>query len=160
MSYCGVKVLEQLRYELFAKIICLPLDFFGETRVGMLMSRIISDVNLISSSLPELIRMAQHVLTMIGLTGLIVYRDPKLAFWACLVFPLAVYPVIYFGKKLRKNGRKMQAKVASGSRARSTTCCHRPSWNSSGPLGRDSSSGMAAVKSSQATEPLGSSFPS
>lgn len=112
MSYCGIKVLEQLRYELFAKIICLPLDFFGETRVGMLMSRIISDVNLISSSLPELIRMAQHILTMIGLTGLIVYRDPKLAFWACLVFPLAVYPVIYFGKKLRKNGRKMQAKVA------------------------------------------------
>ena len=112
MSYCGIKVLEQLRYELFAKIICLPLDFFGETRVGMLMSRIISDVNLISSSLPELIRMAQHVLTMIGLTGLIIYRDPKLAFWACLVFPLAVYPVIYFGRKLRKNGRKMQAKVA------------------------------------------------
>lgn len=112
MSYCGIRVLERLRYELFAKIICLPLDFFGETRVGMLMSRIISDVNLISSSLPEIIRMAQHVLTMIGLTGLIVYRDPKLAFWACLVFPLAVYPVIYFGRKLRKNGRKMQAKVA------------------------------------------------
>lgn len=112
MSYCGIKVLERLRYELFAKIICLPLDFFGETRVGMLMSRIINDVNLISSSLPELIRMAQHVLTMIGLTGLIIYRDPKLAFWACLVFPLAVYPVIYFGRKLRKNGRKMQAKVA------------------------------------------------
>lgn len=112
MSYCGIKVLERLRYELFAKIICLPLDFFGETRVGMLMSRIINDVNLISSSLPELIRMAQHVLTMIGLTGLIIYRDPKLAFWACLVFPLAVYPVVYFGRKLRKNGRKMQAKVA------------------------------------------------
>jgi subfamily B ATP-binding cassette protein MsbA len=56
--------------------------------------------------------MAQHILTMIGLTGLIIYRDPKLAFWACLVFPLAVYPVIYFGRKLRKNGRKMQAKVA------------------------------------------------
>jgi subfamily B ATP-binding cassette protein MsbA len=112
MSYCGIKVLERLRYELFAKIICLPLDFFGETRVGMLMSRIISDVNLISSSMPELIRIVQHTLTMIGLTGLIIYRDAKLAFWACLVFPLAVYPVIYFGKKLRKNGRKMQAKVA------------------------------------------------
>ena len=112
MSYCGIKVLERLRYELFAKIICLPLDFFGETRVGMLMSRIISDVNLISSSMPELIRIVQHSLTMIGLTSLIIYRDAKLAFWACLVFPVAVYPVIYFGKKLRKNGRKMQAKVA------------------------------------------------
>lgn len=115
MSYCGIKVLERLRYELFAKIICLPMDFFGETRVGMLMSRIISDVNLISSSLPELIRIVQHTLTMIGLTGMIIYRDPKLAFWACLVFPLAVYPVIYFGKKLRKIGRNYQSKVADAS---------------------------------------------
>ena len=112
MSYCGLKVLERLRYELFAKIICLPVDFFGETRVGMLMSRIINDVNLISSSMPELIRIVQHSLTMIGLVGLVIYRDAQLAFWACLVFPLAVYPVIYFGKKLRKVGRNFQAKIA------------------------------------------------
>jgi len=112
MSYCGLKVLERLRYELFAKIICLPVDFFGETRVGMLMSRIINDVNLISSSLPELLRIMQHSLTMIGLIGLIIYRDPKLAFWACLVFPLAIYPVVYFGRKLRKVGRNYQAKIA------------------------------------------------
>lgn len=112
MSYCGLKVLERLRYELFAKIICLPVDFFGETRVGMLMSRIINDVNLISSSLPELIRIIQHSLTMVGLVALIIYRDAQLAFWACLVFPLAVYPVIYFGKKLRKVGRNYQAKIA------------------------------------------------
>ncbi len=112
MSYCGLKVLERLRYELYAKIICLPVDFFGETRVGMLMSRIINDVNLISSSLPELIRIIQHSLTMIGLIGMVVYRDAKLAFWACLVFPLAVYPVIYFGRKLRKVGRNYQSKIA------------------------------------------------
>jgi subfamily B ATP-binding cassette protein MsbA len=112
MSYCGLKVLERLRYELFAKIICLPVDFFGETRVGMLMSRIISDVNLISASLPELIRIIQHTLTMTGLIGLTIYRDPKLAFWACLVFPLAIYPVIFFGKKLRKVGRNYQSKIA------------------------------------------------
>lgn len=112
MSYCGLKVLERLRYELFAKIICLPVDFFGETRVGMLMSRIISDVNLISASLPELIRIVQHTLTMVGLIGLTVYRDPKLAFWACLVFPLAIYPVVYFGRKLRKVGRNYQSKIA------------------------------------------------
>lgn len=112
MSYCGLKVLERLRYELFAKIICLPVDFFGESRVGMLMSRIINDVNLISASLPELIRIIQHTLTMLGLIGTTIYRDPKLAFWACLVFPLAIYPVIFFGKKLRKVGRNYQSKIA------------------------------------------------
>lgn len=112
MSYCGLKVLERLRYELFAKIICLPVEFFGETRVGMLMSRIINDVNLISASLPELIRIIQHTLTMVGLISLTIYRDPKLAFWACLVFPLAIYPVIFFGKKLRKVGRRYQSQIA------------------------------------------------
>lgn len=112
MSYCGLKVLERLRYELYAKIICLPLDFFGETRVGMLMSRIINDVNLISSSLPELLRIIQHSLTMIGLVALVIYRDAALAFWACLVFPLAVYPVVYFGRKLRKVGRNYQSQIA------------------------------------------------
>ncbi|GAB1410316.1 ABC transporter transmembrane domain-containing protein [Desulfovibrionales bacterium] len=112
MSYCGLKVLERLRYELYAKIICLPLDFFGETRVGMLMSRVINDVNLISASLPEILRIIQHSLTMIGLIGLVIYRDAVLAFWACLVFPLAVYPVIYFGRKLRKVGRNYQSKIA------------------------------------------------
>lgn len=112
MAYCGAKVLEQLRYELFAKIICLPMNFFSENRVGMLMARVISDVTLIGSSMPELIKIIQHSLTMIGLIALVLYRDPRLAFWACLVFPLAVYPVIYFGKKLRKIGRSYQAKIA------------------------------------------------
>ena len=75
MSYCGLKVLEQLRYELFVKIIYLPVDFFGETRVGILISRIINDVNLISSSLPEVIRITQNSLTMIGLVALVIYCD-------------------------------------------------------------------------------------
>jgi subfamily B ATP-binding cassette protein MsbA len=112
MSYCGLKVLEELRNELFGKIICLPVDFFSENRVGMLMSRIISDVNLISTSLPTLINMCRHALTMVGLIGLVIYRDPFLSLLAMLVFPLAIYPVIFFGKKLRKIGRKSQGKIA------------------------------------------------
>lgn len=46
----------------------------------MLMSRIINDVNLISSSLPEILRIIQHSLTMVGLVGLVIYRDAMLAF--------------------------------------------------------------------------------
>jgi subfamily B ATP-binding cassette protein MsbA len=44
--------------------------------------------------------------------ALIIYRDSFLAFWALLVFPLAVYPVVHFGKKLRKLGRKQQSQIA------------------------------------------------
>lgn len=112
MSYSGIKVIEHLRYELYAKIICLPVAFFSEARVGMLMSRITNDVSLISASMPEIIRLTQHTLTVFGLTGVVIYQDPFLAFWACVVFPLAVYPIVFFGKKLRKNSRKKQRKIA------------------------------------------------
>jgi subfamily B ATP-binding cassette protein MsbA len=50
---------------------------------------------------------------MIGLIGLVIYRDPYLAFWALLVLPLTVWPFIFFGKKLRKIGRKNQKQIAT-----------------------------------------------
>lgn len=112
MNTTGLKVLETLRNELFGKIICLPMKFFEESQVGMLMSRILNDVTLIRESLPSFIMMLREAITIIGLVGLVFYRDPYLAFWAVLVLPLAIYPFIYFGKKLRKLGRKNQVKIS------------------------------------------------
>lgn len=112
MNYCGLKVLEKLRNELHSKIIRLPIYFFDENQTGMLMSRILSDVTLIRASLPSLVMLIRQVLTMIGLLFVVFYRDPYLATIAILVLPVSVYPFIYFGKKLRKLGRKNQNKIS------------------------------------------------
>ncbi len=113
MNYCGLKVLERLRNELYSKIIYLPTSFFNESQVGMLMSRIVNDVTLIQSSMPEFVKMIRQAITMIGLVALVIYRDPYLAFWALLVLPLAAWPFLFFGKKLRKIGRKNQKQIAT-----------------------------------------------
>jgi len=112
MNYCGLKVLETLRNELHSKIVRLPIYFFDENQTGMLMSRILSDVTLIRASLPSLVMLIRQVLTMLGLLFVVFYRDPYLATFAVLVLPVAVYPFIYFGKKLRKLGRKNQSKIS------------------------------------------------
>ncbi len=112
MEYCAMKVLETLRNELCSKMLCLPITFFEENRVGMLMSRIISDVDLIRSSIPEIVSLVKEMFTIVGLTFVAFYRDAYLATWALVVLPIAVYPVIYFGRKLRKLGRKNQQKIA------------------------------------------------
>ena len=52
------------------------------------------------------------MVTIIGLIGLVFYRDPYLAFFAVLVLPLAIFPFFYFGRKLRKLGRKNQVKIS------------------------------------------------
>ncbi|CCO24634.1 ABC transporter ATP-binding protein [Maridesulfovibrio hydrothermalis] len=112
MNTTGLLVLERLRNDLFGKIICLPMNFFEESQVGMLMSRILNDVTEIRQSLPSFIMMIREVFTIICLIGLVFYRDPYLASFAVLVLPLAIFPFFYFGRKLRKLGRKNQVKIS------------------------------------------------
>ena len=112
MHFSGLRVLEKLRSELYDKMIFLPLQFYEESQVGMLMSRIISDVTMIRNSLPSIVMMIRQFLTMLGLVGVVFYQNPHLAFWAILVLPLALYPLVWFGRKLRKYGRRNQAKLA------------------------------------------------
>lgn len=112
MRYCALKVLEQLRNELYDKMIFLPMKFFEREKVGDLMSRIIQDVVLIRSSLPAVVMMIREAFTMAALIGVVFYQDWYLAIWAVLVLPVAGFPIIFFGKKLRKLGRKNQVKLA------------------------------------------------
>jgi subfamily B ATP-binding cassette protein MsbA len=112
MNLSGLRVLEVLRNELYAKIVRLPMSFFDESQVGMLMSRILNDVMAIRASLPSIIMFAREIMTIIVLIGVVFYQDAYLAVWAVLVLPLAVYPFIHYGKKLRKLGRKNQSQVA------------------------------------------------
>ncbi|EPR42283.1 ABC transporter transmembrane region [Desulfovibrio sp. X2] len=112
MQACGLQVLEQIRRDLFAKMVRLPLRFFEDNQVGMLMSRIIYDVMSIRSSLPAVVMVIRQVLTVLFLIGVVFYQNAYLAFWAVLVLPLALFPFAYFGRKLRKLGRKNQVKLA------------------------------------------------
>ncbi len=108
----GLQVLEDLRNQLYDRIIYLPLKFFEENQVGMLMSRVINDVLLIRMSLPAMIMVARELLTMAGLICVVFYRDWRLAIWAMLVLPAAIFPFFYFARKLRKYGRRNQSKLA------------------------------------------------
>lgn len=112
MRLCGLWVLERLRNELHSKILRLPMRFFDDTQVGMLQSRIIMDVNMLRNSLPAVIMLIRSVLEIAGLVAVAFYMNAKMAALALLAFPLAVYPVFYFGKKLRAIGRRNQSKIS------------------------------------------------
>ena len=102
MNYAGLRVIESLRDQLFTKIIHLPMRFYEDSQIGLLMSRIINDVSMIRDSLPSTVMIVRQILTMVGLIGVVFYQNAELATWAVLVLPLALYPFIYFGRKLRK----------------------------------------------------------
>ncbi|MGE4298548.1 MAG: ABC transporter ATP-binding protein [Desulfovibrionaceae bacterium] len=112
MKYSGLRVLNDLRNDLFSKMVHLPVTFYEDNQIGMLMSRVISDVSMIRVSLPAIVMMLRQFLTMICLIFVVFWQDWYLAIWAVLVLPLAIWPFFYFARKLRKYSRRNQAKVA------------------------------------------------
>ena len=112
MNSTGILVLKDMRRDLFNKIVRLPMPFFAESEIGMLMSRVVSDVVAVRQCLPSVIMFVRQIFTLIGLIGMIIYLDSHLAFYSLVVMPIAIYPIVFFGQKIRKYGRKMQAELS------------------------------------------------
>lgn len=112
MNATGILVLKDMRRDMFNKIVRLPMPFFAESEIGMLMSRVLNDVVAVRQSLPSIIMFVRQIFTLIGLIGTVIYLDASLAFWSLVVMPVALYPIVFFGKKVRKYGRKIQAELS------------------------------------------------
>jgi len=109
MHYVGEKVIKQLRDSLYDRIIDLPLSFFYTQKTGGLMSRITYDVNIIKNMVSRAITGAlRDVFTILGLVGVIFYRDWQLALIAIFVMPAAFFPVVEFGRRVRRFSTRSQ----------------------------------------------------
>ena len=103
MSYVGQDIIRRLRNSIYSKISELPISFFYKETTGVLMSRITNDVNIIKAMVSTAVTGAlRDVFTVIGLTAVIFYRDWKMATFAIIVIPLAFFPIVKIGKKVRK----------------------------------------------------------
>jgi subfamily B ATP-binding cassette protein MsbA len=112
MNTAGLLAINDLRNDLYAKIVYLPMHYFNESQVGMLMSRVLNDVGLIRGSLPSMVMLTREAFSVIGLAFYVFYLDWKLAFWGTIVLPLALYPFIYYSRRMRKLGRRTQGHVS------------------------------------------------
>ncbi len=109
MSMVGQRVIMDIRQEMVDHLLRQDLRFFSNTSTGNLTSRVWNDITLMNTAVTQAVTaVALHVLTIIGLTGMVWYFNPKLAFLSMFVFPIAVYPIVRFGQRLREYTRKGQ----------------------------------------------------
>ena len=114
MNFVGLRIVADMREKLYNHLQTLSLSFFTKTPTGILISRITNDVNLIQGSVSNTITgLIKDAFTVFGLTGVVFYRNWKLAIIAFLIFPLALFPIKEFGKRLRKFSRKSQQRMGS-----------------------------------------------
>ncbi len=113
MSYVGQEIIMQLRCLLYEKIQSLPLSFFHNERTGVLMSRITNDVNIVREMVSTAVTSAlRDVFTIIGLTFVIFYRDWKMALFAMVILPVAFFPIVEFGRRIRRVSTGCQEAMA------------------------------------------------
>ena len=109
MSYVGQRIIADLREKIYNHLQSLSLSFFTRNPTGTLMSRITNDVSMVQGAVTDAVTgLLKDFFTIIGLVAVVFYRDWRLAIVALVVFPVAVYPIVKFGRKLRSYSIRSQ----------------------------------------------------
>lgn len=112
-AYVAENILFNIRNQIFKHIISLPIEFFEKYHTSELLSRVLNDTerlqDTIARVMPEAIR---EFFTIVFLFVVIYAIDFKLALISTIVFPIALYPIIKFGKDMKKLGKKRQVSIA------------------------------------------------
>jgi len=109
MSFVGQRIIADLREKIYSHLQSLSLSFFTRHPTGVLMSRVTNDVGLVQGAVTDAVTgLLKDLFTIVGLVGVVFYRDWKLAIVALVVFPVAIYPIVKFGKKLRSYSARSQ----------------------------------------------------
>jgi subfamily B ATP-binding cassette protein MsbA len=113
MSYVGQNIIRRLRNNLYNHIQDLPLSFFQKEKTGVLMSRVTNDVNIIKAMVSVAVTGSlRDCFTIMGLTFVIFYQIWELALIAFIVLPVSFYPIVIFGRKVRKVSTGCQEAMA------------------------------------------------
>jgi len=113
MGFVGQKVVNDIRNLLFKALQKQPLSFFDKTPTGVNISRVTNDVSLVQSTVSDAFTaIMKDAFSIIGLVFVVFYRDWKLATIALVILPFSAYPIIVFGKKLRKISINTQRAIA------------------------------------------------
>ena len=114
MSFIGQRVVADLRNNLYRQMQMQSLSFFTKNPTGILMSRITSDVGYVQGAVSEAVTsLLKDSFTLICLVFVIFYRDWQLAIIAMFVFPLTIYPISKFGRKMRNIATRTQVTMGS-----------------------------------------------
>jgi subfamily B ATP-binding cassette protein MsbA len=112
MGYVGQRIVNDIRDRLYAHIQSLSFSFFTRTPTGVIMSRIVNDVNMVQGALTKApASLVQGVLTMVTLIGYIFYLNWKLAAFSVIVLPFAGIAFSKFSRRFRRTSTRMQEQV-------------------------------------------------
>ena len=103
MSFVGFRIIADNQNRLFAHLARMDISFFHNNSTGKLISRFTVDINQMRVAVSNVLTgFGKDLLSFVGLVCVMFLKDWQLASISVLVFPLAAYPVLHLGRRMRK----------------------------------------------------------
>ncbi|RKX46692.1 MAG: ABC transporter ATP-binding protein, partial [Verrucomicrobia bacterium] len=115
ISYCGMQVLIQIQRKVLDRLQRLPLSFFSQNTVGDLMARVQGDAAVLKQILTTVANdLVKQPVTLLGAIGALVYlaiqnKDATFLILFASTVPIILFPLQYFGRRILKRARQVQA---------------------------------------------------
>jgi len=114
LNFVGERIVVDLREQLYAHMVNLPLSFFIQRRVGELVSRLSSDVTVMRTVLTNnLNTLLQQTFIMIGSIVIMLVLNWRLTAFILVLAPAIVALGAVFGFSLRRISTRIQDELAS-----------------------------------------------
>ena len=113
MSKVAHKIIATLQSEMFGKLMLFNLKYFGDSKSGNLISRLINDTYFLRMAIVKTVTgIIKDFLVIIFLLGNMFYQSWELTLFAFFAFPLALWPIRKIGKSIRKITYTIQNEIA------------------------------------------------
>ena len=116
VTWLGERVVADLREAVYRKVIRMDPAFFEVTRTGEVLSRLTADTTLVQSiagvNLSITLRSA---ISMIGSLVMLAVTSARLTVMIVVLMPLVLVPLIVLGRRVRRQSRTSQDRIADTS---------------------------------------------
>jgi len=114
MAWVALRVLADIRCKLYTHILQQSLEFFNRERSGNLISRVANDTRMAQTALTSISSdLIKQPLTIISAFAVLIHLDWKFTVVSLFLFPVCMIPIVYYGKRVRRQGRLEEEKVGS-----------------------------------------------
>jgi subfamily B ATP-binding cassette protein MsbA len=113
-AWLSGQLVRQLRDEMFARLLRLPVGFYDDQPAGRLLSRITYDVSQVTDAGFNVVTVViKDGLTILGLLALLLYTDWRLTLVCFVVIPAVAASVRIVARRLRKLSRDSQQEMGN-----------------------------------------------
>ncbi len=114
MAFVARSVIRDLRKQLFNQLLHLPVTFYDTTSSGMLLSKMVYDVEQLAEASSSVITvLIRDSLTIIALLLMLMYYSVWLTLILVAITPLLAGLVIYISKRFRKLSHRIQRSMGN-----------------------------------------------